>query len=326
MTCYMSGRFQAVWIDHCFSSYLPCEVGVPQGSILGPLIFLLFINDLSFLIKSDTEQYADDTTVSESDKSIQTLAANLTESCETISTWMSQNQFKLNPDKTYILMLGTQRRLRNNEDTLDVYMDGIKLKESESNSQTLLGCQIQDNLKWTQHICILKTKLKKRLAGVYNLRGVLPQNTLKKISEGWFQSVLVYCLPLFGGCDDHELNDLQIIQNKIARIVTQSHPRRNRIEMFEEIMWFTVRQLIAYHTLCTIFRIRNTGEPEQLASILRRENRNKNIITPTSNLALYRKSFVYRGVCLWNRIPETIKTSEKLGLFKKEAKNGFSLM
>ena len=68
MDDYMSMRFQAVWIDHCFSSYMPCEVGVPQGSILGPLIFLLFINDLSYEVSSDIQQYADDTTVSESNK------------------------------------------------------------------------------------------------------------------------------------------------------------------------------------------------------------------------------------------------------------------
>ena len=70
MKSYMSGRYQAVWIDHCFSNYLPCEIGVPQGSILGPLIFLIFINDLSYLVTSDIQQYADDTTISESVKTL----------------------------------------------------------------------------------------------------------------------------------------------------------------------------------------------------------------------------------------------------------------
>ena len=104
-------------IDHCFSSYKPCEVGVPQGSILGPLIFLIFINDLSYSLTSDIEQYADDTTVSESDSSLQVISDNLTQSCEKISSWMNQNQLKLNPDKTHIMLLGTQRRLLNCQDS-----------------------------------------------------------------------------------------------------------------------------------------------------------------------------------------------------------------
>ena len=74
MKKYVSGRLQSVWIDHCFSNYLPCEVGVPQGSILGPLIFLIFINDLSYSLKSDVEQYADDTTVSESDADLHKIS------------------------------------------------------------------------------------------------------------------------------------------------------------------------------------------------------------------------------------------------------------
>ena len=93
---------------------MPCEVGVPQGSILGPLIFLLFINDLSYLVNSDIQQYADDTTVSESDSNIQVISENLTNSCDKISSWMSQNMLKLNPDKTHILLLGTHNSFYKN--------------------------------------------------------------------------------------------------------------------------------------------------------------------------------------------------------------------
>ena len=148
---------------------------------------------------------------------------------------MNQNEFKLNADKTTILTLGTQKRLRSQENDIDVYMDGLKLKESGNPSETLLGCQIQANLKWTQQIVSLKSKLKKRVAGVYNLKNCLPYGTLKTVCEGWFNSVLVYCLPLFGGCEKGELHDLQIIQNKIARLVTNSNIRRPRYDIYDEI-------------------------------------------------------------------------------------------
>ena len=104
---------------------------------------------------------------------------------------------------------------------------------------------------------------------MFNIRGALPRDILKCISEGWFQSVLVYCLPLFGGCQQYELEDLQIIQNKIARIVTRSQQRTHREDMFNQLKWLTVRQLVAYHTLITVYRIRSTGEPGGLYKILK---------------------------------------------------------
>ena len=82
---YMTGRQQSVWIDHCFSPFLPCGVGVPQGSILGPLIFLAFINDMSFNTESDIEQYADDTTLSTSSESVQEVSQILTENCAIVN-------------------------------------------------------------------------------------------------------------------------------------------------------------------------------------------------------------------------------------------------
>ena len=94
---------------------------------------------------------------------------------------------------------------------------------------------------------------------------------MKCITEGWFQSVLIYCLPLFGGCSEYELDSLQVIQNKIARIITRSHQRRHRADMYDQLEWLTVRQLVMYHTLITIFRIRTTGEPDKLYTITKKE-------------------------------------------------------
>ena len=126
---------------------------------------------------------------------------------------------------------------------------GFKLNEDMEGFETILGVNIQKNLKWTKHIESLKEKLRKRIACVYKIRNCLCQESLKIIAEGWFTSVLIYCLPLYGGCAQHEAHDLQVIQNKLARIVTKSDYRRNRTEMFDEIMWVTVKQFTIYHTL-----------------------------------------------------------------------------
>ena len=181
---YMTGRNQSVWIDNVFSSFLPAEIGVPQGSILGPLIFLIFVNDLAYSLDCSLEQYADDTTLSATSQQVTTTSDILTENCSRLSNWMGENQFKLNASKTHVMTLGTDVKLSNPSNRVNVKMDGQVLKENIGQCETLLGCQIQSNSKWDSHINELKQKLKKRIAGLYKIRNIMPYNTLKIISKG----------------------------------------------------------------------------------------------------------------------------------------------
>ena len=88
--------------------------------------------------------------------------------------------------------------------------------------------------------------MKKRLAGLLKLRNTVPFPQLRMISQGIFDSVMVYCLPLYGGCGKGDLEALQVLQNKAAQIVTRSLPRSRRSPMFEKLDWLSVNQLIAY--------------------------------------------------------------------------------
>ena len=196
ISSYLLGRFQAVWIDHIFSDFLPLTVGVPQGSNLRPLLFLVFFNDLPYHIKSSIESYADDTTISAAGTTLVEIEDKLNIDCENISNWMKSNKMKLNVGKTHILCMGTQRRLALRTKPLEVFMDGSLLNEDPSGSEKLLGVTIESDLKWSKHIAQLCSKLKKRLSGLRQLRYSCPYILRKKVAEGLFNSVLVYCLPL----------------------------------------------------------------------------------------------------------------------------------
>ena len=317
---YLDNRYQAVWIDHVLSDFLHCDVGVPQGSNLGPLFFMIFVNDLPSILSCDMDQYADDSTVTATGKTTAEINTLLESNCATVSNWMAENKLQLNAGKTHILTLGTKDRLRIPGNQVTVSMDGIILEESPDKCETLLGCVIDADLKWHGQVAELLKKLKKRLAGLAHIKFILPFHLRKIVSEGLFNSVLGYCLPLFGACDVREIHDIQVLQNKVAQLVTHSPPRAVRNPMFDKLGWLTVNQLVRYHTLLAVFRIKRSGEPEYLAESLCNENRTGKIIVQNLKLTLAKKSFKVRGSCQWNALPAELRNLEEIGTFKKEIK------
>ena len=263
--------------------------------------------------------YADDSTMTETGSTVEEIGQKLTASCTRVSEWMSSNKLKLNADKTHLLMLGTQERLRNTGQ-LDVYMDGLVLEESLEKCEELLGVDIEANLKWHSQISKLMSKLKTRLVGLNKLKFLAPFKTRNTITIGIFNSVLVYCLPLFGGCDKGEIQDLQVLQNKAARIVTHKPSRSSRKDLYDQLSWMSVNQLIVYHTLLLVFKIRQSGEPEYLASFLNDDSRTGRVIIPNTKLGLAQKSFCFRGSSDFNLLPLNLRSSKKIGHFKHGVK------
>ena len=102
-----------------------------------------------------------------------------------------------------------------------------------------------------------------------------------------------------------------------ARMVCHAPPRAKRSDLFGKLDWLTVNQLIRYHTLLSMFKIRSSREPEYLAHFVGNDNRNERIIVPNTDLSLAKNSFVFRGSDQWNQLPLTLRKSCKIGVFKK---------
>ena len=321
ISSYLRDRHQTVWIDHLYSSFIENSVGVPQGSILGPLFFLIYFNDLPTVIDNEIECYADDSTLSKSGDSIKQISDSLTSDCNSLDKWVKENYFKLNTQKTHFTVLGTSSKLKKNEETIKVSIDGTELTQSSQKSEMLLRIKIQTDLKWNEHIDFLASKLDKRLGALEKLRYIMDRKTRKRIVEGIFNSVLCYCLPVFGGCSQQDLKSLQVLQNRAARLVLRAPPRTSRLTMFQKLDWLTVSQLIAYHTLITVFRIRKSKEPEGLAQVLSLDSRQGRIIMPNSRHDIYRNSFIYRGSQLWNSLPSEVREYDKISSFKKRVRD-----
>ena len=313
---YLSDRYQAVWIDSKLSEFLHCDTGVPQGSNLGPLFFLIFFNDLPDSVSSAVDAYADDTTITTSANSINAIEDQLNVDCEKVDKWMKSNKLKMNADKTHLLTVGTQRRLNSMPRHLEVSIDGVLVKEEPSGCESLLGCKVQADLKWDTHVSNLKTNLSRRLAGLRCIISLCPKSVRKLLAEGIFNSVLVYCLPLYGGLSKHHVQDIQVLQNKAARMVCNAAVWSRRSTMFENLGWLTFNQLISYHSLILVHKIRRNEDPEHLARNLCRDGRNGRILSQNPVLSLTRNSFCYRASSEWNRLPASLRHEAKLGAFK----------
>ena len=161
---------------------------------------------------------------------------------------MVQNKLKLNPDKTHVLALSTEHRLRNLTHHLEVTMDGVTIREDPSKSEVLLDCHVQSNLKWDKQVSAVLDKLETRLTGLQNIQGIVPFHLKNMVIQGVFNSIIVYCLPLYGGMDKGKLRSLQLLQNRAARIATSLPRWSSRDSMFNKLGWLTVQQLIFYHT------------------------------------------------------------------------------
>ena len=147
---YLNERYQAVWIGHVLSDFSRCDIGVPQGSILGPLFFLIFLNDLPLHVESGLDSYADDTTITATGRSLADIEKKLTLDCAQISKWMVENKLKLDPEKTHQMTTGMRQRLQKLPKPMEVLMDNVALQEDQSGSELLLGCYIQVDLKWSK--------------------------------------------------------------------------------------------------------------------------------------------------------------------------------
>ena len=194
--------------------------------------------------------------------------------CSLVNKWMGENQLRLNDDKTHLMIVGTNMRLLRMDPgrELDITMDDYKLKESEEPAEVILGVALQPDLKWHSHVEALMKKLKTRITGLTKIKFVLSLPFRKTIFEGIFNSMLTYCMPVWGGTEKGNIQDLQVLQNSAVRHVLHQPPFSNRKALYDQMGCLTVHQLVFYHSMLSVYKIRQTKEPEYLYEHFKQDN------------------------------------------------------
>ena len=292
---YLSERIQHVFIEGSLSQPLDVDTGVPQGSIMGPLLYILFTNDLPELIHDDPEThpevhqdahvhpevnhiqynthchhcggiccYADDSTYSKSSNDPEKLKEEIDSKYQDISNYMAKNKLILNNDKTHLLIM-TSSKNHKSHDNFNISLNTGDEIIQPSEHEKLLGGFISNDLSWNEHIRGNENSMFRIITSRVNALSKISQiadfKTRKMLANGIVMSKMIYLIQLWGGCSDYLLTFLQKIQNKAARLVTKLNWFTPTHVLLTQCGWLSIRQLNIYHNMLQVYKIKTTGRP-----------------------------------------------------------------
>ena len=317
-SAYLSGHTQSVSIctssgSRVASKPLPNTMGVFQGSVLGPLLFTIFANDLS-LHAPDAHviQYADDTQILISDlkQNIPSLIQRMENTLASLSSWFHAHGLKLNTSKTELLLLGTKQNTRNLA-PVSVRIGGEAVRESHTVRN--LGVMFDRHLTWDAHVSDVVRRCTGLLIGLRHLRHFLPQPALLAVVQGLIISRLRYCVAVYG--NGSAANDTRLLKvlNFATRVVTGLRKYDHISRARNDLQLLSPRQMFELRTLTTAYNVCASGEPAELASLFmtfseartceRVTRSDSRLRPPATRTATGQRSFGYRAVSLLNRMP-----------------------
>ncbi len=229
---YLSNRSQAVMVNGVTSSQKPINCGVPQGSILGPLLFLIYINDMNeALVNCRVFHFADDTNLLFSHENPDKLHNIINQELKVLFNWLCANRLSLNVSKTEFIIFRPPKKTILNRVTLK--LNGVKLFESPKIKY--LGIILDNRLTWKFHTHELSKKLSRSLAMIYKIRHLCTPEVLRSLYFSLFNSHLSYGLAVWGNCNRIYSEKLRVLQKKFLRAISFSDFNANSKPIFKDL-------------------------------------------------------------------------------------------
>ena len=235
---YLSKRKQFVNYNNVLSSRSKITTGVPQGSILGPLLFLLYINDISYsseILKFIL--YADDTNIFHSWESIDELCDVVNTELQGVMQWFKANRLSVNLKKTNFVIFGNSVKLKKIK-KFEIILDKTKISRTET--AKFLGVVIDENLSWKHHINYIKGKIAKSVGILKRLKYRLPENTLNTLYNTLILPYLNYCNIIWVNNKPTRLQPLLMLQKCSMQIISHSSYNTHALPLFSQLNQLTV--------------------------------------------------------------------------------------
>jgi hypothetical protein len=323
-TSYLTDRTQKTAFKGTPSSSANITVGVPQGSILGPLFFILFMNDMPLHVNNNLDMYADDSTVHASGKTIPQIQQALENDMMHISSWCNENKMVINTSKTKCMLITTQqRRNRLQDPKLSIKVDDQMLQQVESDQ--LLGVTVDQNLCWRDHIDKVCRKITSSLALFRRIKNYLPHWSRIMFYNAYILPHMDFCITLWGSCSD--IARLLKLQKQAARIILNCDVATPSVEMFHKLKWLPIVDWVQYRKANIVFKALNGKTPEYISDMFifinqvharqtRQSIKNDLYVPPRAKLNTFRNAIRYSGASIWNNLPNEIRDSTSSAMFK----------
>ena len=325
----MSDRKQGVSFNNTHSQLKPIVCGVPQGSILGPLLFLIYINDLYLSSKLlHFILFADDTNLFFSHKNLKTLFSKMNAELSKINEWFKANKLSLNVTKTkYILFLKPSKVDDIPLKLPDLNINNINIKRV--NSMKFLGVILDQHLNWKEHLKLIENKTSKCIGIMHRAKYLLNHKCLKHIYFAFIHSYLNYCNMAWASTYPSHLRKLVNIKKKASRIILNKNRYESARPLLKELGILNVYQLNLYPTLIFMFKLKHKMIPEifqsQFSVIDHRyptRYSSNNFKIPKTALRKTDFSISCRGPRIWNNfLLKEVKDITNLNPFKRSVKS-----
>jgi len=328
---FLHDRKQYVYVNNSKSSELEINIGVPQGSVLGPLLFILYINDLPLQMRSVLINiFADDTLMSASAKTYKEAAAILNDDLKIVSIWLRVNKVKLNISKTKCLVVTMSKnklnKLSTEMKTVPIVIDNEPIEFVEMFKY--LGVIIDNHLRFEEHVTYVIKKVATKINFLGRLSRILSKSTKKLIYNCIIAPHFDYCASILWNASNENVKKMQLLQNKGMRTILNCKYDTHIEDMLNKIEWLNVKQKLALDVLVLIKKINNKEVPNYLCEEVKFASDIHNYGTrtatdfyiPAIKSAFGKKSLFQDGLRLYNSLPLDIKNIVKTKLFKTKCK------
>ena len=325
---YLSSRKQFVIINNSESTLLSVTTGVPQGSVLGPLLFLLYVNDICNCSNiADIISFADDTTVIVCGKDMSDLSNVMNAELEKISKWFKTNKLCINVDKTnYMVFRPYQRYI--NLDPIVIRINNIPLIRKENAS--FLGIVINENLSWKNHTKHVSSKISKAVGIISKVKHIFPKCVLVNIYNSLILPYLQYGNVVWGNYYKSNIEILHKLQKRACRIITSSHRRQSSQPIFSHLKLLNIYDINKMNVGSLMHNVTANKVPVPIhgmfsnskAASMPYDLRYIPICdVPFTRLASSHRSIFRQGPDFWNCLNNNIRDIPSLKLFKYRLKH-----
>lgn len=286
-----------------FSAWEKITDGVPQGSILGPLLFLVYINDLPKTISDKTVPilFADDTSIIVKSPNPKDFQTNMVTAFNSVNKWFKANLLSINVNKTYQIQFKTK-----NKPTLDISIACNDNPITYSPTIKFLGIYIHDTINWNYHIEYIIPKLSSACYIMRSIKQIMSYNTLKTVYYSYFNAIINYGLPFWGN-SPHAIKIFRM-QKRIIRIMMGCGNRASCRNLFRRLEILPLGS--QYILSLMLFVVKNKNyfslNSENHTKSTRQSN---NLYQPTTNLTIHQRGIHYTGIKIFNNLPPHIKNS-----------------